>query len=92
MPGRRHTRASYEQGLPDYHDPTAGWAGAPAAQSALTLRAVLAGLGLVFCTAGAVLAGLAGVLVLAVLLGLAAMIALVDLGWVAHRKRRGEPG
>src|SRR5207245_2840316 len=26
----------------DYHDPTAGWAGAPPAQSALTLRLVLA--------------------------------------------------
>jgi hypothetical protein len=34
----------------------------------------------------------AGVLALAVVLAVLAAAALVDLGWVIHRKRRGEPG
>jgi hypothetical protein len=34
---------------PGYHDPTAGWSGAPPARSALTLRIVLASYGLVVC-------------------------------------------
>ena len=38
----------------DYHDPTAGWAGAPPARSALTLRLILALFGLATCTAAAV--------------------------------------
>src|SRR3954464_1359130 len=49
--GRR--RKEYEQGLDDYHDPTAGFGGAPPARSALTLRAVLAAFGLVFCAGAA---------------------------------------
>lgn len=36
----------------DYHDPTADIGGAPPAASALTLRALLAGLGLTACLAG----------------------------------------
>jgi hypothetical protein len=51
---RRRTRGDYERGLPGYHDPTAGFGGAAPARSALTLRAVLAGFGLVFCTVAAV--------------------------------------
>lgn len=89
---QRRTRSDYERGLPGYHDPTAGWGGAPSARSALTLRAVLAGFGLLVCTAGAVFFGLIGIVLLTVLLAIGATIALVDLGWVAYRKRRGEPG
>src|SRR4051812_50081391 len=51
-PRRHRSREDYERGLPDYHDPTAGFAGAPPAQSALTLRAVLAVFGLLVCVAG----------------------------------------
>ncbi|KEI43811.1 DUF6343 family protein [Saccharopolyspora rectivirgula] len=93
MPKRK--REEYERGLPGYHDPFAGYAGAPYARSALTLRLWLAGFGLVFC-------GVAGGVLLTqpqpplvifgwVLIALA-VIAAVDLAWVAHRKRRGEPG
>src|SRR3954452_24265020 len=49
---RRRERADYERGIPDYHDPTAGFGGAPPARSALTLRAWLAGFGLVVCLVG----------------------------------------
>lgn len=89
---RRRTREDYEQGLPDYHDPTAGFGGAAPARSALTLRAVLAGFGLVFCAVAAVLTIRAGLTALSVVLVVLAAVALVDLGWVIHRKRRGEPG
>ena len=84
----------YSKGLPDYHDPTAGIGGAAPAQSALTLRLVLAVFGLVFCLA-------AGLLWLsgddlpvwpAVVLFVLAAAAAVDLVVVARRKRRGEPG
>jgi hypothetical protein len=56
------------------------------------LRAVLAGFGLVFCAVAAVLVIKAGFPVLGVALAVLAAIALVDLAWVIHRKRRGEPG
>ncbi len=84
----------YSKGLPDHHDPTAGIGGAPPAQSALTLRLVLAAFGLVFCL-------VAGVLWLAsdglpawpaVVLFVLAAVAAVDLVVVARRKVRGEPG
>ena len=84
----------YSKGLPDHHDPTAGIGGAAPAQSALTLRLVLAVFGLVFCLA-------AGLLWLsgddlpvwpAVVLFVLAAAAAVDLVVVARRKRRGEPG
>ena len=91
-PHPRRTREDYERGLPGYHDPTAGFGGAPPARSALTLRAVLAGFGLVFCTVAAVLIIIAGLTALGVVLAVLAAVALVDLGWVIHRKRRGEPG
>jgi hypothetical protein len=88
----KRSREDYERGLPDYHDPTAGFGGAPPAYSALTLRAVLAGFGLVFCAIAAALVIIAGLTVLGVALAVLAAIALVDLAWVIHRKRRGEPG
>ena len=80
-------------GREDYHDPTAGWGGAPPAQSALTLRLVLAAFGLVSCAAIAVFLAVAGaetavVVVFAVL----ALVALVDGLVVLRRKLRGEPG
>ena len=89
---RKISRAEYERGLYDYHDPTAGFGGAPPARSALSLRLWLAGFGFVFCAGATVFAVIASVLWLAVGLGVLALIALVDLGWVVHRKRRGEPG
>ncbi|HZS21092.1 MAG TPA: DUF6343 family protein [Pseudonocardiaceae bacterium] len=89
---RKRSRADYERGLPDYHDPTAGFGGAPPAYSALTLRAVLAGFGLVFCAVAAALVIMAGFTVLGVALAVLAAIAVVDLAWIIHRKRRGEPG
>jgi Flp pilus assembly protein TadB len=89
---RKRSREDYERGLPDYHDPTAGFGGAPPAYSALTLRAVLAGFGLVFCAVAAALVIMAGLTVLGVALAVLAAIALADLAWVIHRKRRGEPG
>lgn len=87
-----HDRDFYERGLDDYHDPTAGVGGAPSARSALTLRLWLAGFGLVCCGVGAGIAAWAGAGLFAVVLGVLAAVAAVDLGWVAYRKRRGEPG
>src|SRR3712207_6399231 len=92
-PRRRLTREDHQRGLPDHHDPTAGLLDAPPAQSALTLRLVLASFGLVLCV-------VSGVLWLrtdlpawpAVLLFVFGAVALVDLVVVARRKRRGEPG
>jgi hypothetical protein len=88
----RRTRKDYERGLPGYHDPTAGIGGSTPARNALTLRAVLAGFGLVFCAVGAVLAQKAGLTWFAVVLAVLALVALADLGWVLYRRRRGEPG
>ncbi|GEL17321.1 DUF6343 family protein [Pseudonocardia asaccharolytica] len=90
-PGRR-TREDYRRGLPDHHDPTAGYGGAPPARSALTLRALLAAFGLVVCAVGAGLAFAAELTGFGVALVVLAVIALVDLGWVLYRKYRGEPG
>ena len=92
-PERPRSRADYERGLPDYHDPTAGFAGAPPAQSALTLRLVLALFGLVVCIGGGLgwlatdLPSWPGV----VLLVLGA-VAVVDIVVILRRKARGEPG
>lgn len=88
----RRTREDYERGLYDYHDPTAGFGGAAPTRSALTLRLVLAAFGLVFCTGAAVFAFVTGIDWLGGVMVALALIAAVDLGWVAHRKRRGEPG
>jgi len=89
---KKLTRAEYEGGLYDYHDPTAGVGGSSPALSALTLRLWLAGFGLVFCGIGAWLAFRIGLPWLGVVLAVLAVIAAVDLAWVAHRKSRGEPG
>lgn len=90
-PRRKLTREDYERGLPDYHDPTAGFGGAAPAYSALTLRLWLAGFGIVFCVvAGILWLGVQtwlGIVLFVVAAGL-----VVDFGWVLHRKRRGEPG
>jgi Family of unknown function (DUF6343) len=88
--GRR--RKEYEQGLVEYHDPTAGFGGAPPARSALTLRAVLATFGLVFCAGAAWFSFAAGWSLLGWVLAVVAVIAVVDLAVVLNRKRRGEPG
>ena len=90
--GRRRSRSEYERGLEDYHDPTAGLGGAPPARSALTLRAVLAAFGLVFCAVAAWLSFAAGLTPLGWVLAVLALVALIDLGVVLNRKRRGEPG
>jgi hypothetical protein len=82
----------YRRGLDDYHDPTAGVGGAAPARSALTLRLVLAAFGLLFCGVTSVIAARADLPVLAIVLGILAVAALVDLVVVARRKARGEPG
>ncbi len=92
--GSRETRrAHYARGLPDYHDPTAGFGGAPPAQSALTLRLVLAIFGVVVCGGGAAALAVAdapvGFVVAACVVGL---LAVVNIAVVGVRKARGEPG
>ncbi len=87
------TRCEYAQGLPDYHDPTAGFAGAAPAQSALTLRMMLAVFGLVVCLAGGVLFLAVDIpIVVPVVLFVLAAVALVDIAIIARRNARGEPG
>ncbi|SFA92814.1 hypothetical protein SAMN05216266_102254 [Amycolatopsis marina] len=90
--GRRRTRAEYAQGLPDYHDPTGGFGGAAPAYSALTLRIVLASIGLLLALAAGVYFATQGVTWAVIALGVFALASAIDLGWVIHRKRRGEPG
>ncbi len=93
-PERKRTREEYERGLPDYHDPTAGFGGAPPAQSALTLRLILAIFGLVVCVVGGiVLLPLEPVPVaFPVVLFVLGAIAAVDIVVILRRKARGEPG
>jgi membrane protein implicated in regulation of membrane protease activity len=92
-PRNKPTREDYERGLPDHHDPTAGFAGAAPAQSALTLRLVLAVFGLVVCVGGGIVWLAAGLPVwAAVVLFAFAAVALVDIVVIARRKARGEPG
>ena len=92
-PRRRRSRADYERGLPDHHDPTAGFAGARPARSALTLRLVLAAFGLVVSVGGGLL--WLGVEELpawpAVVLFVLGAIAAVDIVVILRRKARGEP-
>jgi hypothetical protein len=87
------SREEYARGLPDYHDPTAGFGGAPPAQSALTLRLVLAVFGLVICVGGGI-GWLATDLPAwpAVALFVLAAITVVDIVIIIRRKARGEPG
>jgi Family of unknown function (DUF6343) len=73
-------RERFAHELPGYHDPLAGFGGAPPALSALTLRLVLASFGLVVRVAGTVLFAQARApgwftVVLAVLAG----IAVIDI-------------
>jgi len=89
---RRRTRADYERGLPDYHNPVAGFGGAAPTYSALTLRAVLAAFGLVFAVGAAWIGFAYDFPLLAWAMVVVAAIALGDLAWVLYRKRRGEPG
>jgi Family of unknown function (DUF6343) len=90
---RKERRAREELAREDYHDPTAGFAGAPPARSALTLRLILASFGLAVCAAGS-----AAFLVvvdepgIAAILAFFAAVAIVDIVVVARRKLRGEPG
>jgi hypothetical protein len=85
--------ARFAAGLADYHDPTAGFAGAPPALSALTLRLVLAIFGLVTASGGAVLTiEVGGPIAFSVVLGLIAVTAGIDIAVIVRRKRRGEPG
>jgi hypothetical protein len=89
----RGERERFARGMPGYHDPTAGIGGAPPAQSPLTLRLVLATFGLVVCTGGAILLGLAGAPVgFTVVVAVLAVPAVIDIPVIVHRKRRGEPG
>lgn len=74
-------------------EPRYGIGGAAPARSALTLRAVLAGLGLVVCAGGAAWAGAVGAPAwLVVVLVALAVVAVVDLVVIGRRKARGEPG
>jgi hypothetical protein len=92
-PGKRPRRGREEQAREDYHDPFAGFAGAPPARSALTLRLVLAGFGLVACSLGAAaLLTIANLPMLAAILAFLAAAAVVDIIVVVRRKLRGEPG
>lgn len=91
---QKRDRRDYARGLPGYHDPAASYLGTPAVRSALTLRLWLAGFGLIFCTAAAVVLFLLvpALTWFAWVLVVLAVAAAVDFAWVLHRKRRGEPG
>lgn len=71
----------------DYHDPTAGIAGAPPARSALGLRLVLAVFGLVVCAGGAVAFVLIDETAIGVGLAVLALVAAIDAGVVVRRRR-----
>jgi hypothetical protein len=82
-----------DHGRDDYHDPTAAWAGAPPARSALTLRLVLAIFGFFVCVAGAwALSWAEAGTFWVVLVALLAVVSLVDVAVIVWRKARGEPG
>lgn len=93
-PRRRRSRADYERGLPDHHDPTAGFGGAPPARSALTLRLVLAVFGLVVSVGGGLLWLAVEKLPAwpAVVLFVLGAVAAMDIVVILRRKARGEPG
>ena len=76
-----------------YHDPTAGWAGAAPARSALSLRLALAIFGVVMCGVGATLfVTIVDAPVMAAVLASLGLVAVLDAAVVTSRKRRGEPG
>lgn len=68
---------------------TGGIGGAAPAQSALTLRLVLASFGFVACVACAVTFAVLDIPAGAVVLGLLALVAIVDIAVVQRRRRRG---
>jgi hypothetical protein len=77
----------------DVHDPTAGIGGAAPAASALRLRLWLASAAIAGCVIGIVLTIVrGGPVALIVVLGLVAATAVVDVGVVVTRIRRGEVG
>ncbi|HLR55202.1 MAG TPA: hypothetical protein VK096_00415 [Actinomycetales bacterium] len=81
------------RGRPDYHDPTAGLGGAAPAYSALTLRIVLASLGVLFGIAIAVIGLVVFDQIVVLIAGLAlTVVAIINLIVVLRRKARGEPG
>jgi hypothetical protein len=61
-------------------------------RSALTLRLWLAGFGVVASVVGAVVCFVVGVVWLAIVLLVLALVGVVDFVVVARRKRSGEPG
>lgn len=90
---RTRTRARDERTREDYHDPTAGIGGAPPARSALTLRLVLAGWGLLFCAAAtAVFLIVVSAPVVAGVTAFFAAVAAADIAVVARRKLCGDHG
>jgi hypothetical protein len=90
---RAAERERYARGLPDYHDPLGGFGGAPPAVSALTLRLVLAIIGLVMAVGGAIVLAVANAPVgFVVFFCVAAALLIVDAAVIVYRKHRGEPG
>ncbi len=78
---------------PDHHDPTGGIGGAAPAHSALTLRLVLAGFGLLALIVFAVWnVAVGGQVWITTILVVLVVVTVVDLAVVLRRKRRGEPG
>lgn len=71
----------------DYHDPTAGFGGAPPARSALGLRLTLAVFGLLTCGAGAGALAWVGATAPAGIVAALALIAAIDVVVVVHRMR-----
>jgi hypothetical protein len=93
MAGPEPRRRRDDLAREDYHDPTAGMAGAPPARSALTLRLILAVFGLITCGLGAAaFLVLVSEPVLAGILAFLAAAAAADIAVVSRRKLRGEPG
>jgi hypothetical protein len=93
MPGKYTPEEREARARPGYHDPTAGFGGAPPARSALTLRLVLASFGLVVCgLASAAFVVMVHQAVFAAIFAFFGTVALVDVIVVARRKLRGEPG
>ncbi len=76
---------------PGYHDPTTALGGTPAL-SPLTLRLRLAALGLVLSLIGAVVFTALDLAPIALAFGVVAVTAVIDLGVIQRRRRRGEPG
>lgn len=89
---RPRNREEYQRGLPDYHDPTAGFGGAAPTYSALTLRIWLAAIGILLAAGTGVLFATIRAWWVTALMALLVVGLVIDLIWVVHRKRRGEPG